>query len=104
MASPQVQTLRPADELGETRRAHYMLRPMQKGAEPCETPNESHCVHRSLNQSQRALIAAGFLEYERELARARQAHGSTAPGKTLPETFLEANPGEARDKAGERCG
>ena len=51
----------------------------------------------------RALIAAGFLEYEREQARARQALGSTAPGKTLVETFPQADDaGKARDKAGER--
>lgn len=47
-----------------------------------------------------SFIAAGFLEYEREQAKMRQAAvGGSRPG-ALPETFPE--PGEARDKAGER--
>ena len=60
----------------------------------------SRCTHRSLNPLQRALIAAGFLEREREQAKQRQAAaGGSKPG-ALREMFPEA--GEARDKAGER--
>jgi ParB family chromosome partitioning protein len=55
---------------------------------------------RHLTQSQRAALAANMLpEYEAE-ARERQAHGMTAPGKTLPEKIPEAiDTGDARDKA-----
>ena len=44
-----------------------------------------------------ALIAAGFLEYEREQADRRMKAGGHPP-----ETFPEGSTGEARDKAGER--
>ena len=44
-----------------------------------------------------ALIAAGFLEYEREQARARQGARTD-----LVETFPPSEEGKARDKAGER--
>jgi hypothetical protein len=54
----------------------------------------SSCVHRSLTASQRALIAAGFMAYEREQAKARQL-----TGKHLPPTSPE---GDARDRAGAR--
>jgi len=53
-------------------------------------------VHRSLNPSQRALIAAGFLEYEREQAKAGRELEPTSK-----ETFPES--GQACDKAGERA-
>jgi len=58
----------------------------------------------ALNLSQRALIAAGFLEYEQERAETRQiAAQNNNAGRAVPENFpeLEAT-GEARDKAGER--
>ena len=41
-------------------------------------------VRRSLSQSQRALIAAGFVEYEREQARARMSEGLTLPPNFVP--------------------
>ena len=60
-------------------------------------------MHRSLNASQRAMIAVGFLEYESQQANARMVLGvkSTDPMKNFryPETQ-----GEASDKAGERMG
>ncbi len=65
----------------------------------------SSCVHRSLNASQRALIAAGFLAYEREQAKDRMAVGGAVGGKSKGvEDFPppSADSGKARDKAGER--
>lgn len=41
---------------------------------------------------------------ERERARERQAHGRTAPGKTLVETFPQASEGKTRDKVAEAVG
>jgi len=52
---------------------------------------------------QRALIAAGFLAYEREQAKARQvASGGDRKSvvESLPQPIDDA--GKARDKAGER--
>ena len=57
----------------------------------------SSCVHRSLTPSQRAFIAAGFLEYEKAQAKSRQ--GSR---KDIVETFPLSDEGKSRDKAGER--
>lgn len=61
---------------------------------------------KALPASQRALVAASFLEYEREQARKRQAHGETAPGVTLRLNFDEANSdsGRATTKAGAKFG
>jgi len=54
---------------------------------------------------QRALIAVGFLEYERELAKARQIALAGTRSTDLPENLPEGQPtGESRDKAGERMG
>jgi len=58
----------------------------------------SSCVHRSLSTSQRALIAAGFLAYEKEQARTRMLAGKHPPA-TLPEG---SEKGDARDIAGAR--
>lgn len=52
--------------------------------------------HRNLTTSQRALIAAGFLEYEREQARKRQGARTD-----IKENFPECS-AQARDKAGAR--
>lgn len=62
------------------------------------------CVHRNLNASQRALIAAGFLEYEKAQARRRQADLNGKTKTVLVEDFppATADGGKARDKAGER--
>lgn len=61
----------------------------------------STCQHRSLNASQRALIAAGFLAYEQEKAKRRQlAAQNNNAAKAVQENFPEL--GQARDKAGER--
>lgn len=63
----------------------------------------STCQHRSLNASQRAVIAAGFLEYEREQARKRMAEAGAVGGKSKgKEDFPDPSVGQARDKAGER--
>jgi ParB family transcriptional regulator, chromosome partitioning protein len=40
---------------------------------------------------------------ERARAKERQAHGQTAPGKTLMETFPQAS-GTTRDKVAEKVG
>jgi hypothetical protein len=65
-------------------------------------PVPSSCMHRSLNASQRALIAAGFLEYEREQAKARLATSTGGADPRPMENFPQAESGAARDKAGER--
>jgi len=66
---------------------------------------QSSCVHRSLNATQRALIAAGFLEYEREQAKRRQIELGKTHGQTLRTNLSEGvEPGRARDKAGARMG
>jgi len=41
---------------------------------------------------------------ERERAQQRQAHGRTAPGKTLVEIFPQALKGKTRDKVAEVIG
>lgn len=64
---------------------------------------QSTCMHRSLNTTQRAMIAAGFLAYEREQARKRQVELGRSHGSTLMGDFPEGV-GTARDKAGERMG
>ena len=53
---------------------------------------------RHLTSSQRAAIALDVLPLLEEEARKRQAHGQTAPGKTLPQNLAEAS-GEAREQA-----
>lgn len=62
---------------------------------------QSSCMHRSLSATQRALVAAGFLEYEREQARKRMESGVNqhSPVENLPQ-----GSGKARDKAGSRMG
>ena len=65
----------------------------------------SSCTHRNLKTSQRALVAAGFLEYERAQAKARlsASGGDRRSGKeNLPDPIKSA--GQARDKAGARMG
>lgn len=59
-------------------------------------------MHRSMNPSQRALVAAGFLEYEREQAKTRQS-ASGGDRKSGVESFPPPidDAGKARDKAGE---
>lgn len=62
----------------------------------------SSCTHRNLKTSQRALVAAGFLEYERAQAKKRQA---ALNGRSeLVENLPQADAGKARDKAGARMG
>jgi hypothetical protein len=65
----------------------------------------STCQHRSLNASQRALIAAGFLEYERGQAKGRMKEAGAVGGRAkgvedFPPPFIDH--GKARDKAGAR--
>jgi ParB-like chromosome segregation protein Spo0J len=62
----------------------------------------SSCMHRSLNEAQRALIAVGFLAYEREQAKARQAlnlEHNTSKVENLPPSM---DSGKSRDKAGQK--
>lgn len=58
-------------------------------------------ARRHLTASQRAALAVDVLPMLEEEARERQAHGQTAPGKTVPEIIPEASKGEARDHAAE---
>lgn len=64
---------------------------------------QSCCIHRSLNPTQRAMVAAGFLEYEREQAKVRQVELGKSHG-TLRTDQSEGVKGRARDKAGARMG
>lgn len=58
-------------------------------------------MHRSLSIGQRALIAVGFLEYERVQAKKRQATSSGGKNPQLKENFPEAvDSSQSRDKAG----
>lgn len=54
---------------------------------------------RDITSSQRAAIWQDFLADFEADARKRQAHGQTAPGKTLVETIPQASSGKARDHA-----
>jgi ParB-like chromosome segregation protein Spo0J len=55
---------------------------------------------RHLTAGQRAMVALGIKRELADEARKRQAHGQTAPGRTLQEIFPEAAPqGQARDEA-----
>lgn len=57
---------------------------------------------RHLSASQRAALAVSVLPILEEEARQRQAHGQTAPGRTLPAIVPEAfgdNSGDSRDAA-----
>jgi len=55
--------------------------------------------------SQRALIAVGFLEYERELAKARQLSTLNKGDSPVMANFPQREEqGKSRDKAGERMG
>lgn len=56
---------------------------------------------RHLNESQRALCAAKAGGLYKKDAAARQAHGQTAPGKTLTANLPEPSRGEWRQKASE---
>ena len=50
------------------------------------------------------MIATEVLPMLEEEARKRQAHGMTAPGRTLTELIPKAFKGEARNIAGEMLG
>lgn len=56
---------------------------------------------RHLTATQRAALAVDLLPELEAEAKARQAHGSTAPGKTLVEKVPQASEGKARDRAAE---
>ena len=43
-------------------------------------------------------------EIERARAKARQSHGLTAPGRTLPATLPEPSKGESREKVSRKIG
>lgn len=74
------------------------------GADPAAFVWSENGTRRNLSASQRALVAAAFMDYERGEAKMRKAHGATAPGKTLLANLPEASNGTAREKAGERLG
>jgi len=54
---------------------------------------------RHLSAGQKAAISVEMLPMLEAEARARQAHGQTAPGRTLPQIIAEAFKGEARAQA-----
>jgi hypothetical protein len=60
---------------------------------------------RNLTPSQKGPIGLALEKQLAAEAKKRQAHGQTAPGKTLPERFPEASDaGEARSKAAAMLG
>jgi N6-adenosine-specific RNA methylase IME4 len=75
-----------------------------QGDEPVSFVISKNLKRRHLNGSQKAMIATEIKPALEEEARKRQAHGMTAPGKTLVEQIPEASDGRARDKAGEVIG
>lgn len=54
---------------------------------------------RHLSPTQRAMLATTFLPALREEAKARQAHGMTAPGRSAPEGAQRSSPTRASDEA-----
>lgn len=64
----------------------------------------SSCLHRNLSSSQRAMIAFGFLEYEKELAKTRQVELGRSHGAPLQTDKPEGVKGQARERAGARLG
>lgn len=63
---------------------------------------QSCCTHRSLNQTQRAMVAAGFLAYEQEQARKRQSALNGKSDSMLSRNVGEAEKGRSDDRAGAR--
>lgn len=59
---------------------------------------------RNLTTSQKAAAAVEMLPMFEAEAKARQAHGQTAPGKTLVEKLPPASEGKARDQVGKIVG
>jgi N6-adenosine-specific RNA methylase IME4 len=74
------------------------------GDEPVSFVISKNLKRRHLNGSQKAMIATEIRPALEEEARKRQAHGMTAPGKTLVELVPEASDGSSSDKAGEVIG
>jgi protein gp37 len=72
--------------------------------DPWHVAYSENIARRHLDTKQKAIFGRCWHEYEKVAAKERQAHGQTAPGKTLPETLPEAPKGDSRDKAGERVG
>lgn len=61
---------------------------------------------RHLTEGQKAVLALDLLPHFEAEAKKRQAHGQTAPGKTLPERIPEPSvwTGEAREQAADAVG
>lgn len=59
---------------------------------------------REKTMEQKAREYSKLAEANAALARKRQAHGKTAPGKTLPEAVPEASKGEAKEQAAAEVG
>ena len=71
------------------------------GDEPVAFVVSLNVARRHLTSSQLAALSTDVLPMLEAEARQRQAHGQTAPGRTLPQFVAEAvEPGEARDTAG----
>jgi N6-adenosine-specific RNA methylase IME4 len=75
------------------------------GDQPVSYVVSKNIKRRHLNGSQKAMIATEIKPALEEEARQRQAHGMTAPGKTLSEQVHEPiTKGRSDDKAGEVMG
>ena len=72
---------------------------------PWHVAYSENIARRHLDTKQKAIFGHHWHEHEKVAAKERQAHGQTAPGKTLEETFPQAlREPQSRDKAGERVG
>ena len=75
-----------------------------QGDQPLSYVISKNLHRRHLEVGQRAMIATTVKPMLEVEAKKRQAHGLTAPGKSLLETFPEAIQGNARDQAGDLFG
>jgi len=75
-----------------------------KGSNPIDFIISMNLRRRHLRASQRAAIAVDALPLFEAAARKRQAHGQTAPGRTLTTKMSEASQGEAAEHAAKAFG